>query len=573
MPGPRPLGGSSGSIGSGAIPEDLFFVDTNALYAFGIGNPSRLKLGTVAAVENNTNNGYDYYQWDPALGDWRDANLIFQGPKGDNGSQGAAGPKITSAAFSGDDISFSLDDSSGFDLIDAVPTLKGEKGDESPGLITQFSIDPNGPWVDEIAFAANPDLYFYWRWSSDNGVTWSPNGVAVRATVTNLPNGFGWFDDGAGGITLKKGEDVFLSMTSDEVQTKRLNVINNLLKFGTSKTVYDVSENVLFKNNITNEVYHPVWQKASDSVWDAKVRRPVEVKTRYNETIGGFKPALAGTSVPAQLVITTTLNLRTTAFYVESLAAHTGCTLLVTQGGKTKAVFEDVSISAGENRINFSDTQDGIPFLDLISAQTFVITIRDANGDLINLRELSGPGNTGRPWWALDFTIFEDVLVLDERRVGGSLAFDNANGVFDVLKADNNQLGAVKIGSGLAVEPDGTVYSTVSGAIIKAVADEAGRLALPQIAQAYTCIQSDIEQVFYLDANEDPSVLGNWLAGGTTSSSVTGFLGKGDVDPRTGVIEAKQGDYTNDEITYKDVTTNVSRKLVIDNGVLYMEEI
>jgi len=563
----------SGGVAGASIPEDMFFTDYLQLLEFTSTNPNRVKQGTVAALEDNVNDTYTYYQWDSNLGDWRAADLIFQGRKGDKGDKGEQGSKITSASFTGNDITFSLEDTSTAVLADATETLKGPKGDEAPKLITQFSVEPNGPWVDEATFASDPDTYFYWRWSSDNGLTWSPNGVAVRATVTNLPNGFGWFDDGSGGISLKKGSETFLNMTAEEIQSKRLNVLNNLLKFGTSKTVYDVSENVLFKNNITDAVFHPVWQTATNGTWDAKVRRPLDELVRQNEVVDGFKPAIPSTSVPAELTITTTLNLRTKAFYVDSVSAHTGCTLLVTQGGKTKAIFEQLDIVSGENRILFSDTQDGIPFLDLLQGQTFLITIRDSEGNLINLRELSGAGNEGRPWWALDFTTFEDVLVLDERRTGGSIAFDETNGVFDVLKATNDQVGAVKVGSGLAVQPDGTLYSTISGSVVTAVADETARLALPQIAQAYTCIQTDLEQVFYLGANEDPSVLGNWLAGGSTASSVTGFQGKGDSSPRTGLIEASQGDYTGDEITYTDVTTSVARKLVIDNGVLYMEEI
>lgn len=560
-------GSGSGGI---TIPSDQIFATTAERDTYFTQNPDKLEEGTLCVVYTNPQDGLLQEYVENA---WQDRSRVIQGEKGDTGDRGLQGDHIDAAEFLGEDIVFSDTGGRTFTLVDAVNTLKGPQGDPSPILLTQFSIEPDGPWVNSEVFSQNPDLYFYWRWSTDDGVTWSPNGVSMRATVTDLPNGFGWFSDGAGGLTLKKGEDVYLTMTPDEVQTKRLNVVNNLLKFGTSKSVHDVSENVLFKNNITNQVFHPVWQRATNGVWDATVRRPLDVFTRQNLVTDGFQPAKAGSSLPASLVITAQYNLRAKAFYLNSLDAHAGCDMIISQDGKTKVVIEGIDVLAGENRIVFANTNDELPFLDLIEGQTFLITVRDANGDLINVREMDGVGNEGQVWWALDFTQFEDVLVLDARRTGGSIAFDEENGVFDVLKASSAQLGVVKAGVGLAIQPDGTLYSTVSGSIVTAVADEAERLALPQIAQAYTCIQSDIEQVFYLGSNEDPSVIGNWFEGGSTSAAVTGFKGASDTDPRTGVIEAKQGDYTGDEVTFTDASTGVVRKLVFDGGELFGEEI
>lgn len=65
----------------------------------------------------------------------------------------------------------------------------------------------------------------------------------------------------------------------------------------------------------------------------------------------------------------------------------------------------------------------------------------------------------------------------------------------------------------------------------------------------------------------------NWQEGPTTASSVNGFQGKGDVTARTGVIEATRGDYTSDEITVTDKTTNTRYIQVLENGIMYLEEI
>ncbi|ELT7568209.1 hypothetical protein R9Y00_000139 [Vibrio cholerae] len=544
--------GQSGGGSGVSVPSNQIFDSTSQRDAFFASNSQLLIEGAQCVVLTNAPEGlYQVY----TSGAWQDRSKVVIGRTGPQGLTGEKGDHVDSAEFVGDDIVFGDTGGRTFPLVNAVNVLKGPEGEPAPRLITQFSIEPNGPWVSESTFAQNPDIYFYWRWSTDNGVTWSPNGVSVRATVTNLPNGFGWFDDGQGGLTLKKGDDVYLTMTPDEVQSKRLNVVNNLLKFGTSKSVHDVSENVLFKNNITGQVFHPVWQRATNGVWDATVRRPLDTFNRQNKLTDGFQPAKNGSIVPASLTITAQYNLRVRAYYLNSVDAHEDCTMVISQGGKTKVIIEGLDIVSGENRIVFANTTDELPFLDLLEEQTFLITIRNTSGALINVLEMDGVGNEGVPWWALDFTRFQDVLVLDARRVGGSIAFDETNGVFDVLKASNSQLGAVKVGIGLAIQPDGTLYSTVSGSIVTAVADEAERLALPQIAQAYTCIQSDAEQVYYLGANQDPSIPANWLEGGSTSASVTGFKGAGDSAARTGVVEAQVGDYTADMVPVTDSST------------------
>ncbi|EKF9664443.1 hypothetical protein O1C46_000837 [Vibrio cholerae] len=550
--------GQSGGGSAASVPSDQIFDSASLRDDFFAANPQRLIDGAQCVVLTSAPEGlYQVY----TLGVWQDRSKVVIGRTGPQGLTGEKGDHVDSAEFVGDDIVFGDTGGRTFPLADAVNVLKGPQGEAAPALITQFSIEPNGPWVSASVFAQNPDIYFYWRWSTDNGVTWSPNGISVRATVTNLPNGFGWFDDGQGGLTLKKGNDVYLTMTPDEVQSKRLNVVNNLLKFGTSKSVHDVSENVLFKNNITGQVFHPVWQRATNGVWDATVRRPLDTYVRQNKLTDGFQPAKPGSSVPASLTITAQYNLRARAFYLDSLAAHSDCTMVISQGGKTKVIIEGLDITAGENRIVFANTRDELPFLDLLEEQTFLITVRDTNGDLINVREMSGTGNEGVVWWALDFTQFVDSLVLDARRVGGSIYFDEDNGIFDVIPASPSQLGAMKPGVGLAAMPDGTIYSTVSGSITETVPDEAARLALPQIAQSYTIIQvNDPDNgvpsfVYYLGANKDPSIDANWIKGGSTSAAVLGFKGAGDVTSRSGIVEAMVGDYTADMVPVIDSAT------------------
>ncbi len=74
----------SGKGGGGAsIAEDMYFASTAERDQFTIDNPSRILQGVTCAVENAS--AYDYFQYDMANTQWRDANLIFQGPKGNQG--------------------------------------------------------------------------------------------------------------------------------------------------------------------------------------------------------------------------------------------------------------------------------------------------------------------------------------------------------------------------------------------------------------------------------------------------------------------------------------------------------
>ncbi len=80
----------SGKGGAGAsIAEDMYFASTAERDQFTIDNPSRIFQGVTCAVENAS--AYDYFQYDMANTQWRDANLIFQGPKGNQGEAVSVG--------------------------------------------------------------------------------------------------------------------------------------------------------------------------------------------------------------------------------------------------------------------------------------------------------------------------------------------------------------------------------------------------------------------------------------------------------------------------------------------------
>lgn len=483
--------------------------------------------------------------------------------------KGDRGLSFEKAEFIGDDAVFTYEDDTTVVIVDAKLTLKGEKGDKADNVIYQFSINSSGPWVSAETFTLNPDIYFYWRWSVDNGITWSPNGIRFQSSLASLPNGYEWVENGEG-LILKKGTTPFIELDGEETYVKRLTVTNHIFKFGTSKAVFDVSENILFKNTITDRVFHPVWQNASSDDWGANVRRPLDSFVKQNFLTTGYVGPDTNISVEGSLQISAQYNLRVFSFWFSSPERYTDVEFVIAQGGKVKVINTLPVVDVGENHFTFPLLRDGLPFVDLLKDQVFDLTLRKSNGDLIQLHSLAD--DPTKPFWAIDFTRFEDVAVVDGRSAGEGFTFDEETGKFNLKTASNTVKGGVKIGSGLAITPDGIIYSTVSGSIVVVRQDLVGRLGLPQVAQAYTCIQVDAKRVFYLNPNEDPSDAQNWIEGPSTESAVSGFKGAKDSDPRTGVIEAEYGDYTGDMIPLTDKTTGKVYTLIVDNGVPYLEE-
>lgn len=100
-----------------------------------------------------------------------------QGAKGDTGDTGATGAKITSAAFDGNNLVFTLDDSSTVTLTDAKLTLKGDTGaagtDGTDGdnayVYIAYASDASGT---DFTTTFNAALYY----------------IAIKATTTAIPS-------------------------------------------------------------------------------------------------------------------------------------------------------------------------------------------------------------------------------------------------------------------------------------------------------------------------------------------------------------------------------------------------
>lgn len=542
------LGGNGGigSTGGASIAEDMFFANTAARDTWTGANPTRLTQGVCCAVDDGAG-GYDYFQWDESGAQWNDANLIFQGRTGPKGDQGAPGDHVNAANFVGDDIVFGDTGGRTFPLANAVNALKGPKGDNAPNVIFEYANNQGGPWVDQATYDASPNAYNFRKESADNGATFGP-AYQFKSSQAELPAGWRWVDNGGGGLQLQDTNGTTIwEVSPDGVISSKFNILDSILEFGSTKNMHDLGENVGFVNTQSGKVFTPTWQE-SEGDWRPFCRNKGTELIRWNGD--PFVNADLGNTVTFELPLTVTMNRRSDAFYVNSVGTFNNCTLLILQGGKTKMRLEGYDILPGEQRYAFVDSKDAHPFIDFLQGQSYTVQLLNESGSPVTV--YAQDGNPLLPWFALDTTEFTDTTLVCGDSMGEGVSWDDVNRLINLTAATADQFGGVKVGSGLAIQPDGKLYSTVSGSIVTSVADLAARNALPQIAQSYTCNVIAENRIYYLNANLDPSVDGNWQLGPTTEASVTGFKGAGDTDARVGVIEATVGDYTADLVPVVD---------------------
>ena len=60
--------------------------------------------------------------------------------------------------------------------VDVSTVVQGPSGESAPAVIFQYSEDGETNWTTTL----NKEIHFYWRWSTDGGSVWSPNGIKFQ---------------------------------------------------------------------------------------------------------------------------------------------------------------------------------------------------------------------------------------------------------------------------------------------------------------------------------------------------------------------------------------------------------
>lgn len=507
----------TGGGGAPSVRDEYRFTDTAARDAYFVSNPSKLR-DKLYVITDGTLQEYDSTE-----GQFNNISQIYEGPKGDS----------------------------------------------APVVLFQYSADGSTSWSNTL----NTTIHKYWRWSTDNGVTWSPDGIRYSAvsSSTGVPDPYRYEVGANGKLQLFKDTQMIAEQDddgtwlADSVKTGTGSIhIGELFSAGSA------GRHIVWVNHDNNTAYHAA---ASGVSLDGTTKTPLSTSIVGDVTFdypNGSNYSIG--SIDYNYVFNAPINA---VFFGLNLIAGEEFT------GRLRWKVEDVN-----NGLEIASFYTSVAVLDggnlsisfkyplwSQAGKSYRLTLTKDDGSYFKVR-VGDDGTT--PFRMNEIAPYTDYPVFHEGdpvSVAASLntltGADRISGaaIKNLPVASSDTAGVVKVGPTLSMDGSGVLNTNVTAAEKRAVAGQSAMLALPQISNLYIVTRTDLNQIYYLNANDDPSVLANWEAGPSTADTVASFNGRiGDVTPQA-------GDYTLDMVATTDTTANKDYKLVIDNGVLYMEEV
>ena len=522
MKGPQriglgPISGIGGGSGSGAltVKDRHFFASTVDRDDYFLASPSDLTDGLYVSVSNQLQ------QYDEEGGTWEDVTPVVTGPSGD----------------------------------DAVP------------LQIQYSADGSTNWTGTL----NTSLHKYWRWSTDGGATWSPDGVRYSAAsaATGIPDPYSYQVGANGKLQLFK--DAQMIMEQDEEGSWIATSIatgTGSLHIGELHNNGSGGEQVVWVNEDSQIAYFPPWGGISvDGSTQVGTEARVHSELQTAEPDGS--PAGAG-SIDYNYDFTSPSKVcfhRVDLMPAETFSGRVKWRVVKSTGKEVAAFYREVNLVDGqvfELRFNYP--------LWAGANQTFRLTLTKDDGTIVKVRPASG--DLALPYRKNYFTTYEDYTMLHEGNpsetgqiLSGLTGSDRiaASAIRDFPAASATEYGMVKVGPTMTIDGDGKLDANVAAAEKKAVSDEAAMLALPQISNLYIVTRTDVDKLFYLNANEDPAEITNWEEGASVGDTVSSFNG------RSGAVVPATGDYNQKQIKTIHDDTAAEGWFGIDNTGIYWE--
>ena len=453
--------------------------------------------------------------------------------------------------------------------VDTSAVIKGADGADAQTPIVNYSIDGLSGWTS----ALNPAIHKYWRWSTNNGIIWTPavKFAAEEGAGTGVPDPYEYTIGANNILELRKGGEII--STVDEKgfwSIESLSTGNGDLYLGEGHYVGSSGENVVFKNESSDLFWHPCW-----GAINGEGTQIVEQSARVHfPVIQKVQPAGAAGAGSIEYNSTFTAVSNAAFLYLDIIPKETfiGVLKLVVTNAVTGAQLSSYDFSAS--------LVDGVsmrvPFKRPIWAnggQQFTTAITKANGDYIQVL----PNSAGTaPWREASFLTFTDYDVFHTgnsiRQASGLNALTGANriafgAIRDVPTMSNSVAGVAKLGSTMSINGNGELNTSISPTGIKIVADQIARLATPQTGGAILVIQQDDGKTYGIEAGQDTAVALNWKQIGTVATNVVSFNG------RNGAVVPATGDYDMEKIGLTDQTNAKNYVFRVDNGVPYLEEI
>lgn len=402
--------------------------------------------------------------------------------------------------------------------------IEGEKGDNAPSIKIQYSVNGSSGWTENIDIT----VHKYWRWSSDNGISWSPNYVKFSGdgSGTSVPEPYSMSVGNNGKLQLFK--EGALIQEQDETGSWIVNAVatgTGSLHVGDLHSIGSGGENIVFLNTDSNIAWFPSWSGIS-----VDGTQSLEMTARTHSAITTAEPAgTINTSGSVPYTDTFTALLDVAFFSVDIVPAETFNGRLrwisnKSTGKELAAFFIDVNFVEGvETSLQFKYplwTQAG---------QTFTVELTKDDGTLFNVRPSLTQAT--KPWRRTHFRGYTDHLVFHEANAELQAIALNALTGTDRLSAasirdypvmSSAQLGMAKLGTTMSIDVSGELNTVISPTGIKEVSDETARLLIPVSGGAILAIQQDNGFTYGIEAGEDTSVAGNWKRIGTNVEGTGG---------------------------------------------------
>jgi hypothetical protein len=455
----------------------------------------------------------------------------------------------------------------------AIRGANGVDGVDAPQMLINYSVDGVSGWTPTL----NILTHKYWRWSTDNGVTWTPTSPNVamfkaeEGAGSGVPAPYEYVIDGNGDLALELGGIPIMTVGSDLLWVREgINTGDGELNLGEMHYIGSAGDIVTIKNSSSNMFMHPAY--GAISLDGATI---VEQAARVHTA--GIQVMLPAGGVGVGQVnynstFTPTVNscfLKVRLIPDETYTGELTLTVRNVTSGKKVSQFTF-------NASTFTDTPMEVPFkhpLWLRAGQEYSTAITKPMGMFL-LAKSNSAGD--QPYRESSFLEFNDYQLFHAGNAAAQVtaltALTGANrlpatAIRDFPVMSGTELGMAKLGSTLSINGSGELNVSVAPTSIPIVANEAARLAIPQSTGVILAIQQDTGVTWGIEANNDPSVALNWKQIGTVATNVVSFNG------RIGAVSPTTNDYNMEQIGLTDRISAAKYVFRVDNGVPYIEEI
>ena len=497
-----------GGGGSGAspltVPASMIFASDSARDTYFTANPSFLSQGLFCS----SNGVLEQY----VGSSWVNMGIAIQGAQGVQGTQGIQG-------------------------IQGVQGLQGVAGQ---GVTVQYSPDGVSSWTSTL----NTSVHYFWRWSIDGGTTWStPVRFQITASSINTASstvlgvvkvGNGLAVDGAGNVTLNNATNSVLG---------GVQLTGDLGGNAASPIVAKI-----------NGVTMPANTPSNNQVLLATSGNTSTWSTLPTTTVA--TTSVAGTVIPDGTVITVSAGGNITVAAASAtnagVAKIDNSTIKMVGGALTTTTASNSQLGVVKSD-NVSTIIDGTGVISVPQASSTVAGVAKVDNTTIKVNNgaISVQAATSTQLGAVS----PDGNVIT-----------NTNGNITVPIATTAKVGVVQVdGVTLAVDASGKISSKIGAAVYTIAATQTAMLALYASPQTnlVICTRTDINHIYYLNAGASPTVLANWIDGGSTVGNVQSF------NTRNGAIVPVAGDYNAYIAPFNKVNIYNPNECVIYNSVAY----